>query len=130
MRIRRYFITFGLLLIFGIFSAFFLQGLREAEAWLFIIGYVLISACLAFIVGQIWRLRIVPIEAKETTTTDRNNRLQLGNNTEEKRKRDRIDAVLRDLSNEDLVILRQRLADGTIDDDVLYDNLSYQEQTL
>lgn len=39
----------------------------------------------------------------------------------EKRKRDRIDAVLRLLSSDDLERLRERLSDGTIDDDALQD---------
>lgn len=41
----------------------------------------------------------------------------------EKRKRERIDTVLRDLSDDDLMLLRQRLQDGTIDEDVLYDHM-------
>jgi hypothetical protein len=39
----------------------------------------------------------------------------------EKRKRDRLDAVLRDLSDDDLLRLKQRLSDGTVQDDNLYD---------
>ena len=38
----------------------------------------------------------------------------------EKRKRDRLDTVLRDLSNEDLMRLRQRLLDGDVNDELLY----------
>ena len=41
----------------------------------------------------------------------------------EKRKRDRLDAVLRNLSDDDLVRLKERLADGTIDDEKLYNEL-------
>lgn len=41
----------------------------------------------------------------------------------EKRKRDRLDAVLRDLSDDDLLRLKRRLADGTINEGKLYDNL-------
>lgn len=41
----------------------------------------------------------------------------------EKRKRERIDAVLRDLSSEELHRLKQRLTDGTVDDDLLYDQM-------
>ena len=41
----------------------------------------------------------------------------------EKRKRERIDSVLRDLSSDDLVILQQRLQDGNIDDDLLYEHI-------
>ena len=53
----------------------------------------------------------------ETTTVD--------TTTEdvEKRKRERIDSVLRDLSNEDLLVLQQRLQDGNIDDDLLYEHI-------
>ena len=41
----------------------------------------------------------------------------------EKRKRERIDTVLRDLSSDDLIALRQRLGDGTIDDEILYEHM-------
>lgn len=37
----------------------------------------------------------------------------------EKRKRDRLDAVLRDLSDDELLRLKQRLSSGTVDDDHL-----------
>lgn len=42
---------------------------------------------------------------------------------EEKRKRERIDTVLRDLSNDDLLALRERLQDGNINDEILYEHL-------
>jgi hypothetical protein len=38
----------------------------------------------------------------------------------EKRKRERIDSVLRDFSNEDLQRLKERLNDGTVNDEMLY----------
>ncbi len=41
----------------------------------------------------------------------------------EKRKRERIDTVLRDLSDEDLYILQQRLQDGNINDEILYEHM-------
>ena len=41
----------------------------------------------------------------------------------EKRKRERLENVLRDLSDEDLVRLKKRLSDGTINDGVLYDRM-------
>jgi len=50
----------------------------------------------------------------------RDDRSEDGELSEEKRKRDRLDSVLRDLSDEDLIRLRQRLSEGAIDDDVLY----------
>lgn len=42
---------------------------------------------------------------------------------QEKRKRDRLDEVLRDLSDDDLIRLRERLSDGTVDDDLLYEQM-------
>ena len=41
----------------------------------------------------------------------------------EKRKRERIDTVLRDLSDEDLYILQQRIQDGNINDEILYEHM-------
>ena len=41
----------------------------------------------------------------------------------EKRKRDRLDAVLRNLSDEDLERLKKRLSDGTVNDGKLYQHL-------
>ena len=41
----------------------------------------------------------------------------------EKRKRQRIDDMLSDMSDEELFELRQRLQDGTYDEDYLYDNV-------
>ncbi|MEL6407130.1 MAG: hypothetical protein AAFR81_22345 [Chloroflexota bacterium] len=42
---------------------------------------------------------------------------------QEKRKRERIDRVLRDMSTEDLEVLKQRLADGLIDDAILEERI-------
>jgi hypothetical protein len=44
-------------------------------------------------------------------------------NEQEKRKRERIDAVLRDLSSDELMRLKKRLVDGSIDDDFLYEQI-------
>ena len=43
---------------------------------------------------------------------------------QEKAKRERIDKVIRDLSDEDLLRLKSRLVDGSIDDDVLYEHMT------
>jgi hypothetical protein len=52
------------------------------------------------------------------------NQKQIGNeNSLEKRKRERIDSVLRDLSSEDLLRLKERLNDGTLNDELLYNQL-------
>lgn len=41
----------------------------------------------------------------------------------EKRKRERIDSVLRDLSDDDLLRIRERLVSGTINDEMLYEQM-------
>src|SRR5688500_12239523 len=50
--------------------------------------------------------------------------------TVEKAKRDRIDSVLRDLSNEDLVRLKERLTNGTINDERLEEALVGEDGEL
>jgi len=49
--------------------------------------------------------------------------VQINTSDNEKRKRERLDSVLRDLSDEDLMRLKERLMDGTVDDEVLYDRI-------
>ena len=46
---------------------------------------------------------------------------------QEKAKRERIDAVIRDLSSEELIALKSRLSDGTITDDVLYERMALSD---
>jgi hypothetical protein len=41
----------------------------------------------------------------------------------EKRKRERLDSVLRDLSSEELMRLKERLSDGSVDDEDLYERM-------
>jgi membrane protein implicated in regulation of membrane protease activity len=41
----------------------------------------------------------------------------------EKRKRERLDAVLRDLSDDELLRLKERLLDGSVNDDILYERM-------
>ncbi len=67
--------------------------------------------------GRFYRTRPV------ATTHDASARSRDAVSDEEKRKRDRLDAVLRELSDADLVRLRQRLSTGEINDDVLYREL-------
>jgi hypothetical protein len=50
--------------------------------------------------------------------------------TVEKKKRERIDSVLRDLSDEDLLRLRRRLLDGTIKDYALEEALVGEDGEL
>jgi hypothetical protein len=74
----------------------------------------------AFISWIIWNFDVsyqpfTATQADDTQTQD-SGRSQ---STTEKRKRETLDNVLRDLSDEQLDTLRRRLQDGTIDDDVL-----------
>jgi hypothetical protein len=48
----------------------------------------------------------------------------------EKRKRERLDSVLRDLSDDELMRLKERLMDGTVDDGVLYDRIVGEDGEL
>lgn len=70
-----------------------------------ILGMVFIMVAGAvFTTGLIWNWGRLPMTAQEAS---------------EKQKRDRLDAVLRDLSDSQLQILRERLAAGDIDDEKL-----------
>lgn len=46
---------------------------------------------------------------------------------QEKVKRERIDGVLRDLSNEELLALKNRLSDSDVDDDALYQRMTLSD---
>jgi len=48
--------------------------------------------------------------------------MEMGESTE-KRKRERIDNMIRDMSDEDLYELRRRLQSGTYDEDLLYEHV-------
>ena len=48
----------------------------------------------------------------------------------EKRKRERLDSVLRDMSDEDLIRLKERLVDGTVNDEVLYERMVGEDGEL
>lgn len=46
---------------------------------------------------------------------------------QEKAKRERLDSVLRDLSDDELIALKNRLSDGSVDDEVLYERMSLSD---
>lgn len=48
-------------------------------------------------------------------------------NAIEKAKRERLDKVIRELSSEELIALKRRLSDGTIDDDLLYERMTLSD---
>lgn len=53
----------------------------------------------------------------------KDSRMMGATENQEKRKRERLDNVLRDLSSNDLMSLKQRLMNGSVDDDILYDEM-------
>lgn len=75
----------------------------------------------SIIIWAIWNLKIGLRD--ETRNRQKQSQPAIKETSIEKRKRERIDSVLRDLSSEDLMRLRQRLMDGTVNDDVLYDEM-------
>jgi hypothetical protein len=80
-----------------------------------------VSLVAATIIWAIWNLDI--------SVRDRRSSAKLVESTE-KRKRERLDSVLRDLSDADLLRLRQRLNDGTINEDALAEQLIGEDGEL
>lgn len=90
-------------------------SITNMGAWAILMAFVLMLPLMGGM-AFMWTM------AREQPPTQRKATL-LNDNDAEKRKRDRLDAVLRDLSDDQLLRLRQRLEDGTIDDDSLYEKL-------
>ena len=65
-----------------------------------------------------------------TTNHDKKAAIHINTGDTEKRKRERLDSVLRDLSDDDLMRLKDRLMDGTVDDEVLYDRIVGEDGEL
>lgn len=84
-------------------------------AWAILLAFVLMMPLMGAM-GMMWSMggKSERREAKKTARKQE---------AEEKRKRERIDNVLRDLSSEDLKRLKQRLEDGVIDEEVLYNQM-------
>ena len=111
---RRFILSLLVLTIYGAFMG--ISGLASQYSPVPIIVTWLITTPIAgYILGMVWQFDLIlRVREKENENAEQSS---------EKRKRERIDTVLRDLSDADLVILRQRLQDGTIDEDVLYDHI-------
>jgi hypothetical protein len=85
------------------------------------------AAFFTLIIWAIWNFELRRTEqskARSAKTTSQDN------SSLEKRKRERLDSVLRDLSDEDLLRLRQRLNDGTINEDALEEGLIGEDGEL
>ena len=94
------------------YLGFIYIAMNMMGAWAALIAFVIMIP-LVWAMAAIWNLF-----GNEKSAVLTENDVEI-----EKRKRERLDTVLRDLSNQDLIALRQRLADGTIDDDMLYNQI-------
>lgn len=109
---RYIWVTMGI----SLFSLFLSAGIANGlEATHVILG---IAICIAGFLstGMVWNWGDVGKDSAMNMMDD-----------QEKVKRERIDGVLRDLSNEELVALKKRLSDGTMDDDLLYERMSLSD---
>ncbi|MEO1645538.1 MAG: hypothetical protein AAFR67_10155 [Chloroflexota bacterium] len=100
--------AFGLTMFFLMMTAGIFAGGLDAS---YVVLGVFISIAAIGATGLVW----------ESIGNDSEEEAMLST---EKAKRDRLDSVLRDLSSEDLRRLKQRLHDGTIDDDLLYEEMT------
>ena len=82
-----------------------------------IIVTLLFTPVAAYLTAMVWKYDLI---LRETKVGDSSQNESIHS---EKRKRERLGTVLRDLSDEDLLILQKRLQNGAIDDGVLYDRL-------
>jgi hypothetical protein len=89
----------------------------QLGAWAILLAFVLMLPLIP-ILGLMWSAPFM-VGSESSKSKQQQTTLE----EVEKRKRDRLDAVLRDLSDDDLQRLKQRLADGTIDESKLYNHL-------
>ncbi|MGB7338496.1 MAG: hypothetical protein WBC91_06350 [Phototrophicaceae bacterium] len=118
---RRYFASLLFIIAYGLFMA--VAGVYansfSGDPIPIFLGLFFGAPFLAYVLGIVWRYNItLSLIDDEADTSDTVTHQQT-----EKRKRQALDDVLRDLSDDDLVRLRQRLSDGSIDDEILYDQL-------
>lgn len=88
-------------------------SVEQLAAWAILLAFVLMIP-LVVVMGATWNMfggrTVAKYDSRDESST-------------EKRKRERLDNVLRDLSDDDLLQLRQRLQDGTIDENILYERM-------
>jgi type VI protein secretion system component VasK len=90
----------------------------QLGAWAILLAFVLMMPLIP-IMGMLWGAMPYVFGSESSKSQQQQTTLD----EVEKRKRDRLDAVLRDLSDEDLQRLKRRLSDGTVDDSKLYQHL-------
>jgi hypothetical protein len=88
---------------------------------------IILAAFVTLMIWGIWNFEIRRTEQSKARTAKVTGQDEAAI---EKRKRDRLDTVLHDLSDADLLRLRQRLNDGTINDDALEEHLIGEDGEL
>jgi hypothetical protein len=86
----------------------------------------ILAAFFTLIMWAIWNFEIRRTEQSKA----RSAQVVIENTSLEKRKRERLDTVLHDLSDDDLLRLKKRLMDGTINDERLEDALMGEDGEL
>ena len=100
----------GIVMVFLFISAGIADGMEAPHGF---IGFAALMAG-TIATGAIWNM-------------DGSSNQSADISEQEKAKRERIDAVIRDLSSEELIALKSRLSDGTINDDVLYERMALSD---
>jgi hypothetical protein len=110
----RLFMTYGILMAFGaVLIAVTAIGIESGRGGgLSVLALLIATPLLAHLISLVWRYSLVLIDEQEE-----------GSESLEKRKRERLDSVLRALSDEDLLHLKKRLVDGSLNDDLLYEDM-------
>lgn len=111
----RSFLTIAFMLGYSIFMMMLGQSTAYYGGQSALFLMLIMSFIASTIVWAIWNLE-VKVRERQQASPKKEESL-------EKRKREHIDSVLRDLSDEDLLRLRRRLLDGTINDDTLEEAL-------
>ncbi len=112
---RRFILSLFVLTIYGAFMGFISLAAQYGSPVPIILSWLIATPIAGYILGMVWQFDLV-LRAREKEYKN-------VEQSSEKRKRERLDTVLRDLSDEDLIRLKRRLEDGVIDDEVLYERM-------
>lgn len=88
---------------------------QSLGTWAILLAFVLMMPLMGAM-GMMWSM------GGKSHRND-SNKAERKESSQEKRKRERLDAVLRDMSSDDLMRLKQRLEDGIINDEILYNQI-------
>jgi|GEM_PF-1668045 len=115
----RYFLSLIVQFIYAVILAYTTRSMDSAGLFYFIPVILIGIPVVTYLMGVTWYYDFSIQAKRRRDTSDGADKIA----DTEKRKRERLDNVLRDLSDEDLLILQKRLQNGAIDDSVLYDRL-------